>query len=78
MRWADTDSDDSDDEFQTHPSRSGSAMGNLIVNHPQVRESIIYLLSKSPPPPPPGSKKLRSTLSFVMPFLFASSLVAYS
>ena len=36
MRWADTDSDDSDDEFQTHPSRSGSAMGNLIVN-PQVR-----------------------------------------
>mmetsp|Transcript_29371 Transcript_29371/g.43863 ORF Transcript_29371/g.43863 Transcript_29371/m.43863 type:complete len:366 (+) Transcript_29371:344-1441(+) len=36
MRWADTDSDDSDDEFQaTHPSRSGSAMGNLIVN-PQV------------------------------------------
>ena len=37
MRWADTDSDDSDDEFQTHPSRSGSAMGNLIVN-PQVRK----------------------------------------
>ena len=40
MRWADTDSDDSDDEFQTHPSRSGSAMGNLIVN-PQVREREI-------------------------------------
>lgn len=37
MRWADTDSEDSDDEFQTHPSRSGSAMGNLIVN-PQVRK----------------------------------------
>ena len=43
MRWADTDSDDSDDEFQTHPSRSGSAMGNLIVN-PQVRiEHSIYV-----------------------------------
>lgn len=48
MRWADTDSDDSDDEFQTHPSRSGSAMGNLIVN-PQVRIEqsyhVVYIAS---------------------------------
>lgn len=43
MRWADTDSEDSDDEFQTHPSRSGNVVNTAMIDLSVSRTKRILL-----------------------------------